>query len=112
MNMKPLYPVSLWLLATTALADTGMPLRDPFVRPLIELPASSTPTPVVAAPDFTLRALLVAGDKSLANIDGTILALGDEFDGYRLISITQEETLFEKGSNRYRISLKERTSRQ
>ncbi|GHA15294.1 hypothetical protein [Oceanisphaera arctica] len=111
MNMKPLYPLSLWLLATTALADTGMPLRDPFVRPQTESPARATTTQAEPAPSFTLRALLVAGDTSLANIDGTILALGDEFDGYRLISVTQEETLFEKGSNRYRISLKERTSR-
>ncbi|OIN05590.1 hypothetical protein [Oceanisphaera psychrotolerans] len=111
MNMERLFPISLWLLATTALADTGMPLRDPFVRPQTELPARTTPTPVVSEPDFKLRALLVAGDNSLANIDGTILALGDEFDGYRLISVTQEETLFEKGANRYRIPLKERTSR-
>ncbi|WP_417616044.1 hypothetical protein [Oceanisphaera sp.] len=110
MNLKSLYPVGLWLLAATALADTGMPLRDPFVRPQTELSTRPTPTPIASAPGFTLRALLVAGDSSLANIDGTILALGDEFDGYRLISVTQEETLFEKGSNRYRISLKERTS--
>lgn len=109
--MRWTFVVSLWLVATTPLAENSMPFRDPFVRPQTESLVRATPAPIEPGPTFTLRALLVAGDASLANVDGTILALGDELDGYRLISVTQEETLFEKGSKRYRIFLKERIPR-
>ncbi|WP_107852719.1 hypothetical protein [Oceanimonas marisflavi] len=112
MKIRRLFPIGLWLLSAFSLADTGMPSRDPFVRPQAGLQSRTAPKPVAPGPTFTLRALLMAGDASLANVDGIILAIGDVHEGYRLISVSQEETLFEKGSNRYRVFLKERTSQK
>ena len=44
-----------------------------------------------------LRATLVDGKASLANLGGTVLRLGEETQGYRLREVRTWEAVFEKG---------------
>jgi hypothetical protein len=66
--------------------------RDPFARPAaaIAAAASASSDPVVAAAPPApprLRAIMYEPGKSLVNIDGRILAVGDSFDDYRVTAI-------------------------
>lgn len=67
--------------------------HNPFERP-VELQARATggeaPT-LMAKGALELRGVLLAGSESQANISGRIMALGEELDGYRLVSVSSEE---------------------
>jgi len=72
-------------------AVRAQPLRDPFVRPApppaaVESVAPETMQP--AAP-LQLRAIMVTPRRSLANINGHILAVGEWFGDYRVVSIRE-----------------------
>ncbi len=84
-----------------------MPARDPFVKPAMDNITTAAPAPQETKPELELRALLVAGAASIANVGGTMLAIGDEIDGYRLMSVSQGEAMFQKGAKQYRIPLRE-----
>ncbi len=87
--------------------------RNPFSVPagLIEpVPdaASAAPKPArkrVRRPRFELRAVLAAGDTSLANVDGTLLAIGERHEGYRLVEVGEDGAVFERAGRRWRIAL-------
>ena len=73
---------------------------DPFERP--ELWRSDGRDPGYGArtePEWrpTLKATLVAGAASLANLGGIVLELGEEIHGYRLREVRPWEAVFEKG---------------
>ena len=73
---------------------------DPFERPDLWQPAGSDPdSRARPEPGWqpTLRATLVAGAGSLANLGGSVLQLGEEAHGYRLREVRRWEALFEKG---------------
>lgn len=77
------------------------PLRfDPFSGPALE--GSGGPTRPVARGAWTpvLRATLVAGPDSLANLGGIVLRLGEEAHGYRLVEVREWEAVFERGGVR------------
>lgn len=90
--------------ATLALAfgmdAAARPLRDPFARPAIPASAPTTEAPGTAhaavAPQ--LRAVMVAPGRSLANINGQILAVGEWFGDYQLIKVEERAvTLAKRG---------------
>jgi len=88
-----------------ALAADVPPLaNDPFLRPqLIEPPE---PAPAEAAsPPLELRAILSAGDASRVDIGGRIVRVGEEIDGFTLISVSEDDALFERGGRSIRIAL-------
>jgi hypothetical protein len=58
-------------------------LPNPFVRPGGVRNATAPAAPL----ELELRATLVAGRRSSANIGGTILRLGQELGGYRLTAV-------------------------
>lgn len=70
---------------------------DPFVKP--DLAAATGGGPAAPARDGewapVLNATLVAGDRSLANLGGVLLELGEESHGYRLIEVHPWEAVFE-----------------
>jgi hypothetical protein len=89
----------LALLPLLALAQ-GRPLRDPFARPALPAPAAEqereAPEEPQAAP--RLRAVMVAPGRSLANINGQILAAGEWFGDYQLIKVEERGvTLVKRG---------------
>lgn len=82
--------------------------RDPFnfstIKPPEKIVEPSVPIP--QAIPFTLRATLVAKQRSLADLDGKILAEGDELDGYRLKNIGEDEVVLEKDGKQVTVYLK------
>lgn len=58
---------------------------NPFARPGAARAARAAAAPL----DLELRATLVAGRHSSANIGGTILRLGQELGGYRLTAVQE-----------------------
>lgn len=102
--LPPFVPLLSALLLTTLHADAQVQVRrDPFARPAaaVAAPAASsdaaTVAPVPPAPP-RLRAVMYEPGKSLANIDGRILAVGDSFDDYRVTAIGERSaTLTRRG---------------
>ncbi len=80
-------------LAPCAAAPAGAALRDPFVRPALAAPAAQRQA-AEAAPPPQLRALILNGGRSLASIDGDVLAAGDVAPaGYTVLRIDSRGAL-------------------
>jgi hypothetical protein len=79
--------------------------HDPFVRPGA---AAATPG---AAPGSDagwrprVRAVVVAGPRSSALVEGQVLEMGDELDGYRLIQVLPDKAIFSKKGRRVELSV-------
>lgn len=113
---------SLAAMITTMGACTAVcsapPLRhDPFARPLL---SAAVPKSVMAqgkaavdTPPWnpSLIAVMVAGDHSLANLEGTIVAIGQETDGYRLVQVRDREATFTRGKQRIVLKMEASTLR-
>lgn len=80
---------------------------NPFARPLESQAdrAQSLPSEQAGTVPFVLRGTMVAGQQSLANISGVIVALGKEINGYRLVAIHQREVVLMKGDERRILSV-------
>ncbi len=94
--------LALLLLASAAASASGAPgdveLRwNPFVRPDLEPEDDGGGAAASAHWRPVLRATLVSGRRSLANLGGVVLGLGDEAHGYRLTEVRAWEAVFEKG---------------
>ena len=92
--------VLILALACVSLYAGAQVRRDPFARPAVPV---STPAldndaaPAAPAPP-RLRAVLFEPGKSLVNINGRILAVGDSFDDYRIAAIGEgSATLIRRG---------------
>ena len=69
----------------------AQPLRDPFARPAMRPSAAAADAVQAAEPQAApqLRAVMVAPGRSLANINGQILAVGEWFGDYQLIKVEE-----------------------
>ena len=117
-----LHSPSLATLITTMGACTAVcsapPLRhDPFARPLL---TAAVPKSVVTQGNTTgdtppwnptLTAVMVAGDHSLVNLEGAIVAIGQEMDGYRLVQVRDREAIFTRGKQRVVLKMEASTLR-
>lgn len=95
--MKHVAPIAL---ALASLVAQAQPLRDPFARPALPAPAAAQEREETEAPQATprLRAVIVAPGRSLANINGQILAAGEWFGDYQLIKVEERGvTLVKRG---------------
>lgn len=52
-----------------------------------------------------LRATIVAGAMSLANINGTVLRIGEELDGFTLTKVGNKTATFEKNQSRVILNM-------
>ena len=100
-------------------ALAGTPLRhDPFARPVLTVTAPKSSGAPAAAVEETppwapnLIAVMVAGKNSLVNLDGGIVAIGQEIDGYRLLQVREREAIFTKGKQRILLKMETPMSRQ
>lgn len=80
---------------------------NPFERPAIEekqatVAMNSSQTPARA---LKLRATMVAGADSLANIGGMIIGIGQEIDGYQLLSVREREVILGKNGSTKTLSV-------
>jgi hypothetical protein len=88
-------------LTAGAFADSPeSPVRhDPFSRPAVE---RLLDTPGEAVLDgrvahAKLKGVLITGELHLANIDGRILARGDDIYGYRVLAISERNVTLRRG---------------
>ena len=79
---------------------------DPFERPELlshPPPVREQPTPRVVRWEPQLRAVMLAGRASVANVEGRLVGLGEEVDGHRLLEVTERRAVFEKDGTLYEL---------
>jgi hypothetical protein len=88
------------------------PRRDPFARPAPEVPAPSAPAVVEAPPPppapLHLRALILNGARSLANIDGDVVAAGERARDYQVVRIDTRGVLVTRAGKQELLSMNEK----
>ncbi len=74
--------------------------HDPFARPAAlagAAPGSGASRASAASlGSAELRATVVAGSESMANVDGVIVKMGEELNGYRLVEVGDRRAVFER----------------
>jgi hypothetical protein len=89
--------------------------HDPFARPaLASLQHGSRGGPVsngkAAAAEprrrLNLQAVMMAGPKSIANVDGMMVRIGDQVYGYRLVAVHERQAVFEKNNKRFTLFIR------
>ncbi len=98
----------------TATAEAAEPqvelLRNPFARPAAEelvanvVNVNEVPT---MESDTELRAVLVAGPKSIVDFGGVILQIGESTSGYRLLEVAEGTATFDRKGEKIVFSLYE-----
>lgn len=102
--------VTAALPATAAAAAPLRTLRDPFVRPApppapaAALAAEPAPEP----PPLHLRAVILNGARSVANIDGDIVGAGDQARDYTVVRIDANGVLVTRAGKRQRLTMTEK----
>lgn len=92
---------------TVCAQDT--PERNPFARPTDAKSAAAAREPRiprtarVAAPKFSVSATVVAGENSVANLDGVVVVLGETLDGYRLAEVHRDKIVLEKSGQHFTL---------
>lgn len=101
-------PALLSLALASAIAADNPSLRhDPFARPVEPAAAAGQPDASPPAPwQPTLRGVLLAGKGSLANVDGTLVAIGEKIEGHRLLSVSDRQAVFEKDGRRIVLDMR------
>lgn len=104
MNRVCLVAGAALLLAGSAQAADGVPTHDPFRRPdLLAAPAAAPEVALAWRPQ--LRGVLLAGPRSLANVAGAIVRIGEEIEGYRLVRVDEGRAWFSKGGREVMLKL-------
>lgn len=95
------------VVAGQALGQSAPSLRfDPF-RSRSESSPASAEAPIPDAVEFepVLRSIVVVSDRSLVNLGGEILFVGDESHGYRLVEARAYDADFMKDGQMIRLEL-------
>ena len=88
--------------------------HDPFARPVLAprpMSATLVPANTIKAPvpesawRPELRAILMAGPKSIVNVDGALVQIGELVNGYRLVEVHEETAVFIYNKKRVTLSL-------
>jgi hypothetical protein len=98
-------PYAAWVMAGEP--DAGL-RNDPFARPNLALaPASAAQASEVAAKEWKpqLRAVILAGRSSMVNVEGTIVSLGGQIDGFRLTGVEDRKAVFTKDDARVELTM-------
>jgi len=108
----PIVILSLSLLGASASAAVPGERQELRINPFMKPDLTSEPDVSGAdsieerdPADLELRGTLMAGSDPMANIGGVILEVGEEVDGYRLVSIDEREVVLEKGSVRKTLTM-------
>jgi hypothetical protein len=114
------YPSSaspaLALILALAAAAPAQAVRDPFARPALPVAAPADAAAAEQAAALAarpqLRAVMVAPDRSLANISGHILAVGEWFGDYQVTRIRERSvTLVTRGGVRSELGMEKASSK-
>ena len=87
--------------------------KNPFSRPsfMVELQDAPTPVFTVEPVELELIATLVSNGRSLANIDGEVLGLGDTYEGHRVTWIGEGRVVLVKDGEQTTLNLHETAER-
>ena len=102
--------ITLLLPALTAASEPQIELqRNPFARPAVEELITNTArvNEGLVEQDPGLRAVLVAGSKSVVNIGGVILQIGECTDAFCLLSVEEGKVLISRNDKEVVLSLYE-----
>lgn len=108
--MTRLLALAPLLLAAAACAGTAQDpaRRDPFSRPAATAPSLARTADTVDAAPPRLRALILNGASSVADIDGDIVAVGERTRDYRVVRIDARGVLIEHAGKRQLLSMNEK----
>ena len=91
---------ALWTAGWQAAAAAAEPIaKNPFTRPGYTADRPLPAAPGVEVEDFReieLKATLISGRRSFANLNGEILAPGEEFRGYRLLRVSEGQAVLSR----------------
>ncbi len=96
-----------------AQADT--PLKhDPFARPTQAALQQLKPQPqnagAISAQESAwnpeLKAVMLAGAKSMVNVDGQMVGIGEEIHGHKLLEVRDGEAVFITGGKRRTVAMR------
>lgn len=103
--------------SAVAAAESGGLRHDPFAWPAaVRAPAPApmftgtaaavAATPAPAAPwEPRLRAVVVAGGRSMALVNGSVVAIGEQIDGFRLVRVQERTATFEKNGQHVELKM-------
>jgi len=88
-----------------AAADTA-PRHDLFARPKLAPEAAGEPASA-ARSDWhpPLRAIVLAGERSLVKIGNVVVELGGEIEGWRLVRVAEDKAVFTRGRQRVALTM-------
>jgi hypothetical protein len=89
-------------------AAPGRPLRDPFVRPAPPPPEAPVPIEPVAPAPLQLRAVILNGTHSVANIDGDIVGAGERARDYTVLRIDAHGVLVMRAGARQLLTISDK----
>ena len=106
-TLTPALALVLAGMATTVLATPPRIVRDPFVS---RLPASAPPAATAAAPVTPprLRAVVLNGAHSLANLDGNVVATGERVAGYTVVRIDARGVLLAHAGSEHLLTMQDK----
>lgn len=103
--------LGMFLLATAACAGSlaeEAPTKNPFAKPAF-MRGAEEPVPGGDARDPLeppqLRAILLSATAALANIDGIVVGAGEEYAGYRVLRIGEEQVVLQRRDERIVLEL-------
>ncbi len=105
--LMPTLALVLAGMAASVLANPPRNLRDPFVS---RLPASAPlagTAPVPATPP-RLRAVVLNGAHSLANLDGNVVATGERVAGYTVLRIDARGVLLAHAGSEHLLTMQDK----
>jgi len=106
-TLMPMLALVLAGLAANVLATPPRIVRDPFVS---RLPASAplaAAAPVPATPP-RLRAVVLNGAQSLANLDGNVVATGERVAGYTVLRIDARGVLLGHAGSEHLLTMQDK----
>jgi hypothetical protein len=80
---------------------------NPFARPQENTTKPAHSHEVVVSQRPVLKGLIIAGPGSIANLNGTLLAIGESFAGYQLKSVDQGSATFLYGNKSVTLFVEE-----
>jgi hypothetical protein len=89
-------------------AETIMLQINPFLQPVLEAVTSGSSNNVATrtpADSMQLRGTMLAGSNSVANIDGTIIGIGQQLNGYTLVSVQQRHIVLDRNGTQMTLSI-------
>ena len=92
----------------SGLCIAGDLMHNPFKQPDVEAldlnVIDDRDSKETGKPEFKLKGVIISR-KPMANIDGEVLAVGDELDGYQLVEIKNEAAVFLRKGQRFVVNL-------